>query len=1760
MKFVKKITFLLFSLIFLIGLSGCEMFMDETKEDNSLFKSLSYFKLSDSKASISVGELKMISFSYMPISLILTNFTYDKSVIEVTESSLTGMVIRGIAEGQTSLTVSANGLSATCIVTVSGFASGYELDTTISPYIYSGTNIMQLSPGRSEKIYVSLYGGSVSDINNYSWSIENPAVASINSTGQYCYIQGLSEGYTRISVTNPAAAYPFYIGVYVFSDPTLSCYITSGDNIKTLYVSKGEESITVDLVNPKTEHYKDKFTYSLIDGDSDCLSYVSNKNQVIFTPKKEGQVTLRVMNSEADNNYPLDILVRVVELVDGTYIIPSDTTLTVTGDEIKNVSCEIFGLTAERDYSTSDFEWTLEPTDALEIYPLSENCQIKGLKNGSASIYVRHPCTQRRRQILVIVNGQKENSSTSGSGSSAVYDSKIYLSTDQNYIKTKIGAEDTILDILLWGGEDSDYKNFAWSVKETPREDNTGKTVIDVTPEHSENSVKYTTRGIAYSSAAEGKLHITPVATGTATITVTHPKAYYPLEITVKVLGENESLDEENEANYLSCSKNVINIPVINSSVTASIQAHGTIPYDTNLSENMNWEIEDESIATVTGNGENAIITSVSEGETIITVSHPDSENKIKLYVRVGSRYIDSSESVKYITTSTDLIAITKDSSTFTLTAILVNGTETEQLSGYNFSIDDESVAKISAQYTNGKCYIVPVKAGQCELSVTHPATNITKHVLIVVGNTVEELQGFKYLTTGNNVVTVGEGSSKAINVSVANSSEIILDGYTWTSKNPEIAGISATSTGTATIIGNSIGQTIITVKSDYCKYPLDIIVQVVDPVSASACPYIKATASVLTLSKSNAWTSVTASLEGGSDEDISSFEWYSDDTTILEAYGQNGVGKIRAVNEGITYLRIRHPKAVYDQLVMCICDSGETSEYSISTSCGNILSLQPSKESQTITANLVNGSATDIYNFTWSLDVYDIVDLTYSANTAVITPLKEGVAQLTIHHPKSTYDQTVVIKVQQYSSFGFGSKKTALNVDDTTFVNMEVPAANVSTTVVYTIDNPTVASVQGTNSILAIKGLSAGTAIVHAKMMSGTTVYAETQTDLLVTVNPKSSSTKYISSSSTIYTMNVGDSKIFTANLIGTKFPLTDIYNLQWKVGNPSILEMKGGVKNIDGDYVVTGNQLYCTALSAGETTITITHEEVETPLVYHVIVSGTEEMEISLSKSYIVLDKGSKTEIKATITNGTTDDYKTIEWSADKVNNANIVSILGSGQTIAVYAIKAGSTTLTATLPNGSREKCTVLVNETKSLTLDSSVWRVRPNETKNFYYTVSPSDSKVSPYVHSTDGKEYFTISSSGISSDSETGRGYFTLTGIMETTVNQSVTLTTAEGVYTNVQVVVSWQNSLSLNKTSLRGSPDEVYRIEYKVSPPNTIFEFANYEEFLDVPNEVVVSKDDDYREGYFVFTPNALTKSTETFTLYAVNESTRKTFDTRTITANFSYDSYEMEIKNFAKSGYFSKYDGESSFEIGDGEYVTFDLESVQKLAEIKSITYSQPEGFTVSHSDTQIKIKNKTKDMVKPCYKITKLRYPSGASWTSSGWYWKSSYTGIYPHHTLYCNLYLDEVLYGTTTKNPLVDEKYTNTNRVKESFTVISPMYYLQDEIKKYPYLYHPCRENLHHYDLTLVSVDHILEEGAIAANSNASLTDSSEQSYVMPPEKYSSSSVSTGSKESIVLVIKFKNDTQTKITIVATPKTRYCAATENTELFNKETMEMN
>lgn len=433
--------------------------------------------------------------------------------------------------------------------------------------------------------------------------------------------------------------------------------------------------------------------------------------------------------------------------------------------------------------------------------------------------------------------------------------------------------------------------------------------------------------------------------------------------------------------------------------------------------QNITWTSSDTSVATVIGNGISATLTAVAEGESVISVYHKDSQNTLKIYVRVGSEYIiPETDPVVYISAN-DVMTFLKGGANQSLQAVLVNyeGTET---GGFTFNIDDSSVAEITAQTPTGIAYIKPVGSGQAQVTITHTATDISKKVLIVVGNSAEELAGYIYLTTSTNVVAIGEGNTKSVSVSVKNAPSAVLDGYTWLSSNPAVVDVKG-ACATAILTGNGIGTALITITNSACQYSLTIIAQCVDPIAAAANPYIQLSSSVITLNVSSTFTSITADLIGGSSDDYSGFVWGVNDSSVCAVYGQNEVGKIRALRVGQTYVTVSHPKSAYTAQILVVCDEIKESECYISVP-SSVLTVKPNAASQSITATLVNGTSTDKYNFCWSLDVYDVIDFQYSANVCTITPKQTGSATITISHPKAAYDQQIIVNVQEYSNFAF--------------------------------------------------------------------------------------------------------------------------------------------------------------------------------------------------------------------------------------------------------------------------------------------------------------------------------------------------------------------------------------------------------------------------------------------------------------------------------------------------------------------------------------------------------------------------------------------------------------------------------------------------------------------------------------------------------------------------------------------------------------------
>lgn len=1742
---MRKSIFLFISFITMFFMS-CNFFTS-LSEDIEPKIEITNLSLSKTNLEVSVGNMDYVSVSIKPNGVqkdIILDWKYDETIIDCDSSSSWGFTFKAIKEGQTTLRCSYNGYEASCLITVSGYSDNYE--ATTEPYIYSNTSILQTGPGISEKVFVSLYGGDASDIDGYSWTVDNSSVVSIQPTGQYCVITAKEAGYARIKVSHNKATYPYYIGVYVFEDNTSVGYITTSNNIVTMNKADGEQNISVSLVNGKDTSSDSQFKWEIIkENDSSVpIGIAWNGNNAVITPKESGSCTIRITHPDAP--YPLDILCRVITIVKNVFIKPDNTVVTLSGENTQTIKSTLENLESEN-INIDGFNYVLDDYNVAEIVSIiGDEVTLKGKANGSCKLIISHESAEYPREVLVIVNGQLADA----------IDASCYITTSQNYVRTKVGSAETVLKISLKGGEEGDEKDFTWNVKSTSK-DGTNSDVISLS----------TTNGTAIHSRAAaltyayGEAYINPICEGTAVISVSHPKIHYPTEILVKVLsetaileeplyfigdglvrvlngasteytvqlkrtGKNDSDDNEikwkcdnsnikvssnaniaeitappkgtgNTISYLTISHNkadadkkvmiltadteeelanmkalysdklYFNIEVgeeaycttnsvgfdsdynfasaiwtvkdssicsiekdsinplscriigekagatrVSVSITdnenktyscdyeitvypsGTVQTEPEVYFTTsqnviNLNSagkfsnvnvsainlpyseysNIAWESEDESIAKVIGNGINATVTAMSEGETVINVSHEDSQNTLKIYIRVGSEYvIPEAKPIVHIS-SPDVITLLKDDNPQRLDAILVNYEEIDKR-GFHFSIDNESIATISSQSENGVAYIKPVGSGQAQITIRHPMSSIDKKVLVVVGNSAEELAGFVYLTTNTNVVALGEGTTKSVSVSVKNAKDAVIEGYTWTSNNLNVVDITS-SGANALLKGNGIGTAIVTVTNKECKYPLSIIVQVVDPILASQNPHIQLSSSVITVPVSSTYTSVTADLVGGTEEDFSQFLWKVNDSSICAVYGQNEVGKIRALSEGQTYVTVTHPKATYPAQLLVVCDKIKESECHISVP-SSIISMKPNAAAQTITASLINGKETDKYSFNWSLDVYDVIDFQYSANVCTITPLQTGSATITISHPKAAYDQQVIVNVQEYSSFNFPQTNVTLSEGTTSFLTMQVPTTSVSTYVEYSVDNPNICSISGTKNVAQLTGVGAGTTTVRAKLIASSSGVEQASAEMLVYVKEAETSTTYITSSSTIYTVNKGKSQTLSATLTGNGVTNADQYNLKWTTSDSDVISITG----INSDGTVSGQSIYITAKNPGEALITCSHEKAASDLQFYVVVPGSAEKVITFNKTYMTLIKGSSgTSLKANIENAeSSNDYNELEWTVHSVGTSEVCRVMGSGQNVTIYPINVGEAEVMAQLPNSSSvAKCTVVVEAGKSFVLEASNISVQPFGTRKVKYTVSPANANLTWTMDQMN--DVFTYTDLGCD---ENGVGYVQIEGIKEGTGNlYCVTDGNAKG---NLSIKVAWNYEFSLTgKTTFSISPAETAEVGFKVNPT---YADITVNSTSDAFNYSIVNNGDG--TGKILITPTAETRNNITINVMATNPNNYdEVVGSKNITANFVYKTVTPKVFIVNKSGNFSYFQNNILY-IGDGETVTLGVDVAEKNVDwtLKNIDITKIESVsnntkaTVSGSSTQFKVIN-SQDVTLQKYYIPEFYEP---------------------------------------------------------------------------------------------------------------------------------------------------------------------------------------
>lgn len=1629
-------------------------------DDNQL--NISSISLSSTSITVDAGDITYIKLTINPSTEqknIIPIWDYDKSLISVDGSSY-GATITGLHEGNTYVKCTVNGIVATCLVKV----VGNIIEGTESQYIYSNYSVVELMPGDSTSVSVSLYGGNSEQLENFRWSVKDDDVITYEAARNNCLITAKKNGTTILTASHPDCKYDYSIVIFSHSDAETPAYITTAQNVVSINASEtSSKVISFSVENPVTNLSNNKFSYSNVSDNEnkDVFEFFAAGNEVSITPKKSGLGRLRVHNEECE--YDLDVLIKVKTSVDNVYLNLSTTTLLVNGSESSySVVASIDGYTGGM-IDNNAFVWevdtsykTTKPVEKMaDWYSNGNTLSVTGKVNGVFKMKCSHPLAKYSRSVMVILTNQI----------GSAIDASMYITTTSNYLATKVGANESIVNVSLVGGEQGDENNFFWAVDQLVEEEDrkSGKNSV-IKIETSTGYVKNHSRAAVDSgSYAYGSIHITPLAKGTATIYVGHEKCLYETEILVKVYSEdallstpikiewndnrsyiglvngksenvtvslsNASSGDENHINWKSADSSKVSVSpstgttsVLTACGSGSGQTYITLTHSKAIAEkrilvltadteeelksmkaifsqntyirmnenaektlsleyigldatdlmNINWTSsnsnvvaikgynsgsdkhsviisgvssghstvtaslsgctdvifdivvlpEDESVDLITdpylttlqnavvitdknngsatlevigkymsdtdltntiwtektlsdgrlldviGNGNKATIRSQGkEGKTTVIAHNSKAMNELTFNVKIGAYYEYTDNIYPYIVSEKDTFTgIVGDS-----LQIGFQVEDSNSVGTWSYSISEGSENADVLTYTSGKesvCTVSLKKAGQAILKVHNSLTDSitgSKEILLIIANSPEELAEIRYLTTNQNVVAIGQGKSTTVTVSIANANKNITSGYKWTSSNDNIAIVS--SGATAVITGRKIGTSKISVtNTEYCEYPLEIIVTVVDPIAAADNPYITSNVSVVTLTVGDDYKDLIVDLVGGKESDYSAFEWNSDKSSICTIYGRNETGKIKAISEGTALITVTHPKSANARNILVICQAASKQNYYISLS-ESIITMSPDDSSRTITAELINGNGNDIYDFDWWADEYETVNLNPAQNACVITPKKTGTVNIYVKHPKAANYKTIVVTVTQFTTFKFEAPYASVQAGKTSFINVQIPTTSYKTTVSYKpIDSSIVQIAGATNSVVSIRGLKEGFTTINAQLLTedGKTILSTDS--LLVTVTKADVDPTYIDVGNSMQYFTRSDTNKYSISVklqgsTGTVNPYS--WNWQYDEGVivPTTNDFASGVNNL--------NTLYFYAKKAGKVSVTVSYGDYST--MFFIIVTGEEDPSVSLNYSSLtLLENEDAVKFNATVKNATANDIVWSVWDESKTENVtvkniqtgicdeSVVILSGSGSSVSIIPKNVGSVWLCATVKEKYSTYCQITVKKSAALSFDKDKLNIYPYDSYVLEYEVNPpsdkvtwtfNDSSYATIVTSKNSDGSSTVKENGkyVSTPNSEGKGIITICG----TINEGSSVLTGTSTSLSKKTLIvnnNYGNNFSVSHNIISLSPDDAVTITKKgnQSVDNSLklrYEIAPY--------NAVIFVDTDYKnEGY----------------------------------------------------------------------------------------------------------------------------------------------------------------------------------------------------------------------------------------------------------------------------------------------------------------------
>lgn len=1111
-------------------------------------------------SSISIGAMDVINLKASENqNKISVTWEYDSSVINAQTDNY-GAVITGLKPGKTTLKAICGPSSTTCLITVT---EDSHVVTITNPYVYASTDYVELKPNETQKISASLFGGNSSDINGYTWSIDKPSVASLSTEGNYCWITGVNDGVAKITVKHNKAAYGFSVLVNCSSDGSLLTYITTQENIITINKSESDTTnFSVDLMNPLVDDYASGFTYKVVDElgkevNGSLIVSGAGSLTVSLTAHDVGDYYVRCSHPSA--MYSLDVLVRVIENAETSYIEPSQTQVIVSGEEKQTVTLSLTNYTGIVDSNL--FSWSFSDNCdryiSYEIYngaseTTGDTIIITGIKTGTCKLTVSYPGLPDRNIIVMVRDLVGESASA-----------KTYITTSQNYMRMSVGDEENIL-ITLTESKGSDINDLRWSIINNASDGSTDDVIEWIVGTGTSNSSSANSRS-ASTLVENANAHATirAVNPGIAYIDISHPKAIYKTRITVNV---TETSDSQAASSSLSLSGSpVVNIKNgQNQSISVYISGNGD-------ESEIQWE-SSNNLVGIEYNGNVCVITAPPEGSGVtkatITARHKNSLYPVTYSVLCYDTQEELQDNVIRLMYSMDTDADILVNNTIQL---YLNTEGFEEGHSISWSVTEGSELIDFTTLDNNKTVSVTGKApGQAILKASSDGCNDVYFIINIQDENIIDSQEICYLSTYTNVVYFEKkGESQDLVISAFNISESSYSDIEFTcdsdyfeiSSNGNRASITALEKDVkATLsVSHPLAENVLVINL-HCGEKYEYI-------NEDYC-YISTEKDTLELYAGQDPVQLFATLnhtEVDDDQGISKgFTFTSDNTDVVEVtyVTYSNYCYVEPKKNGTAKITITHPDSDFEKEVIVVVNHSPdiTSIPYLSTKT-NVITVVKG-EYITATVDLKNSTSIDQSKWKWtSADSRTADVIANNGSSAMLSGNMPGTTEITVKHDECLYSLKMIVVVLDSSII---SSRPYIKSSDDIITIKKGGTATITAQMIgststsdnnyfrFNGSNSSIIMVNSASDSATIRGMNTGMAYVTISNSRYTDSYSKT---VLVIVEDTQIDGVYIKPSTSIIKIRPDDNSLMkiSAELVGGE--PTDGENFIWWVDDPNIL-----------------------------------------------------------------------------------------------------------------------------------------------------------------------------------------------------------------------------------------------------------------------------------------------------------------------------------------------------------------------------------------------------------------------------------------------------------------------------------------------------------------------------------------------------------------------------------------------------------------------------